>query len=321
MRPLRWRAIVTTIGLLLVTIGLLFAFAEFSVNRKRSEIMVTQSWPQPVTVLRGALIETDKGEIGLQIRKIDQQLAQFEELKRQASSEQAFGRNAKLTNVSNAIKKNEEILLTDKKLLLALKRDLDANLQNPANDEELLAQSLARLPKGNLAYSTPEKMKTGQTAHVVARIGSDEISVNALKSGLPTDQGTATASVASRISTKMKMTLKSADFDITPVSSEEQFVAGDTPTTWQWDISPKHSGKLRLHLAAVVVLNNLARDFTTVDREIAVQVDPIDAAETFAKANGVWILTTLGAGLAGSWAFLKKRKNPKRQDPPTWEKP
>ncbi len=186
------------------------------------------------------------------------------------------------------------------------------------SDDELLDQALGKLRKGNLAYNTPEKMKTGQTAHVVARIGSDKVSIGALEAGILNDQETKTATAQTTVSTRMKMELKSADFDITPLSSEEQFVAGDTPTSWEWDISPKHSGKLRLHLAAIVELNGLSRDFTTVDRDVAVQVDPVDAAETFAKANGVWILTTVGAGLAGLWAWLRKKKKPKQ---PGWETP
>ena len=186
------------------------------------------------------------------------------------------------------------------------------------SEEELLEQSLAKLKKGNLAYNTPEKMKSGHTAHVTARIGSEKVSVQTLKSGMPTDQGTMTETAATPVSTKMKMTLKSADFDITPLSSEEQIVAGDIPTQWEWDISPKHSGKARLHLAAIVELNQLSRDFTTVDRDITVQVDPVDAAETFVKNNLVWILGTLGTAIAAGWAWWKRRKKPKV---PAWQVP
>jgi hypothetical protein len=102
---------------------------------------------------------------------------------------------------------------------------------------------------------------------------------------------------------------------ITPALSHfrisRRILGSATPTTWEWDIVPKHSGKkLRLHLAAVVELNGLSKDFTTVDRDIEVQVDPVDEATKFLKANWQWILTTIGAGLAGVWAWLKKRKKP-----------
>ena len=197
-------------------------------------------------------------------------------------------------------------------------QESDSGSVGTGADDELIEQSLATLKKGNLAYNTPERMKTGSTARVTARIGAGDISVQTLESGMPADQGTKTEAEQTPVSTKMKMTLKSADFDITPLSSEEQIVGGDTPTEWEWDIAPKHSGTSHLHLAAVVELRNISRDFTTVDRDIAVQVDPIDAVTKFVQANGVWILTTLGAGIAGLWAWLKKRKKAKT---PSWETP
>jgi len=186
---------------------------------------------------------------------------------------------------------------------------LEAKSQIPVpSDAELLDQSFAALKRGNFAYSAPEKMKSGRVAHVTARIGSEKVSLRALVSGLPTDQGAKTGTEVTPVSAKMKVILKGADFEITPLSSEEQIVAGDMPTQWEWDVVPKHSGKLRLHLAAIVELNNVSRDFTTVDREITVQVDPIEMAETFTEKNLVWILGTLGTLIAGGWAWWKRRK-------------
>jgi hypothetical protein len=186
------------------------------------------------------------------------------------------------------------------------------------SDDELIEQSLAQLKKGNLAYDTPQKMKTGTTARVTARIGADNISVQTLESGMTPDRGSQIQTESTPVSTRMKMSLKSADFDITPLSSEEQIVGGDTPTEWDWDIAPKHSGTLRLHLAAVVELKDVSRDFATVDRDIAVRVDPINAITTFAAANTVWVLGSLGAGIAALWAWFKRRKKP---GPPKWETP
>jgi hypothetical protein len=186
------------------------------------------------------------------------------------------------------------------------------------SDEEQLEQSLAKLKKGNLAYSTPDKMKSGHTAHVTARIGSENVSLQTLESGLPADGGATTATAATPVSTRMKVTLKSADFDITPLSSEEQIVAGGIPTQWEWDITPKHSGKLRLHLAATVELNNLSRDFTSVDREVTVQVDPVGLAEAFTEKNSIWILGALGTAIAAAWAWWKKRRKPTA---PSWQVP
>ncbi len=178
----------------------------------------------------------------------------------------------------------------------------------PLTDDQLIEQSLARLRKGNLAYNTPLKMKEGSTAHITARIASDKISIEALRSGMPSDQGTSTETEATPVSSRMRMRLESADFDITPLSSEEQIVGGDAPTEWEWDVIPKHAGTLRLHLAAIVELKNLSRDFTTVDRNIVVKVDPVGAVMEFAGKNAVWILGSLGTGITGLWAWWRRRK-------------
>ena len=178
----------------------------------------------------------------------------------------------------------------------------------PPTDDQLIDSALRKLRKGNLAYSTPDKMKSGETAHVVARIAGDTVSIDTLKSNLPTDPGAKIAVAATPVSTKMKMTLKGADFDITPLSSEEQIVAGDTPTQWEWDIIPKHSGTLRLHLAAVVEINDIAKDFTTVDRDIPVQVDPVDEVTGFISRNWQWLIATLTAVVGAGWKYFNGRK-------------
>jgi hypothetical protein len=183
------------------------------------------------------------------------------------------------------------------------------NAPAPSEDPAAaLDNALEHLQTGNLAYSTPERMKMAETAHIVARIASSAISVDTLKAGMPSDAGTQVATEATSITPKMKMTLTSADFDITALSSAEQMVAGSTPTTWEWDIVAKHSGELRLHLAAVIELGKLSKDFTTVDREVAVKVDPVDAVGEFVKGNWQWIIATMTAVVGAVWRFFSARK-------------
>ena len=86
---------------------------------------------------------------------------------------------------------------------------------------------------------------------MTARIGSEQVSGAALTQGLG-QNGETVGTASTPVSVKMKMTLTSADFDITPLSSEEQVVGGTTPTEWEWTVAPKHSGTLRLHLDAAV---------------------------------------------------------------------
>ena len=90
------------------------------------------------------------------------------------------------------------------------------------------------------------------------------------------------------------------------------------PTQWEWDLPDNIPETLRLHLAAVVELNNLSRDFTTIDRDITVQVNPVDMAVTFTEKNLIWILGTSGTAIAGGWAWWKRRKKP---GAPSWQVP
>ncbi|MEO6803148.1 MAG: hypothetical protein ABI197_07890 [Granulicella sp.] len=183
-----------------------------------------------------------------------------------------------------------------------------AGVPVPKDDATKLDDALAHLKPGNLAYTTPPNMKMADTAHIVARIGTDEVSAAALAAGMATDAGTQVTTVATSTTPKMKMTLTSGDFTITALSSEEQMVAGSVPTTWAWDIQPKHSGTLRLHLAATIELNGMAKDFTTVDREIAVKVDPADMVGDFVRGNWQWLIATLTALIGGAWKFFSARK-------------
>ncbi len=186
-----------------------------------------------------------------------------------------------------------------------------ASVDAQPTEEEQIEQSLQSLKQGKLAYETPAKMKMGDSQTVTARIGSEQVDSGTLTQGLGENGGTV-STVDTPVSVKMKMTLKSVDFDITPLNSEEQVVGGRKPTEWEWTVSPKHSGTLRLHLDAVVELKDVSRDFTTVDREIAVAVDPVGAVEAFVEHNWQWILSTLGAGILMAWKFFgaKKKESP-----------
>ncbi len=179
--------------------------------------------------------------------------------------------------------------------------------QAPADTPE---QAFAKLKNnGNLAYFTPDKMKTGSNAVITARIAFADVASSALTSGIDSQQSGSTHVEATPVTSTMKMKLSSADFAITPWSTEEQTVGGPVPTEWKWQVAPLHSGTLRLHLAAVVVVGNLSRDFTTVDRTITVQVDPVNAAESFFNQHAQWILggVLTGIGALFSW-WWKRRK-------------
>ena len=52
-------------------------------------------------------------------------------------------------------------------------------------DDDLAAIEFAALHQGNMAYSAPGAMKTGQSQVVTAEIGSDTVSAEAMRANLP----------------------------------------------------------------------------------------------------------------------------------------
>ena len=153
-------------------------------------------------------------------------------------------------------------------------------------------------------------MKTGETAPVLATIGTEKVTEEQLKEIFSASERAGVQTAQTPVTPKMKMTLTSADFDITPQSSDEQIVVGTTPTEGRWTISPKHSGKLQLHLAAIIELEDLKQDFKTVDREVDVRVNAVNAVESFVGNNWQWLISGTGglAVVGGLWNRVRRKK-------------
>jgi hypothetical protein len=181
--------------------------------------------------------------------------------------------------------------------------------------EQKLDQAFSELKAGTLAFSVPDKMKSTESKIVVASIGSTKVTSENVTNSV-TNNGGQIVTQPLLVTPVMKMELTSADFDIKALSSEEQIVAGNTPTTWRWEVRPLHAGVLRLHLAAVVEIESLKRDLTAADREVTVTVDRADEIAGFFKDNWQWFLGGSAAGLfTAVWGFFKKmRKGSKDEE-------
>jgi hypothetical protein len=104
---------------------------------------------------------------------------------------------------------------------------------NEIDFEQKLQAELDKLSIGNMIFNTPKEMFFDETKEVTLRISRDTIMVN----DLPIENQTITQEI--KISSFMKATLKSNDFDIMALNSEEQIIDGSTATEWKWDITPK----------------------------------------------------------------------------------
>jgi hypothetical protein len=161
----------------------------------------------------------------------------------------------------------------------------------------LVNNALTRLEQGRLAYNPPKEMTVGQTERVTVRIAKDAGAVD-IGTSMP-GSGQATVEPI-KVGTFMKARLQGRGFDIQPLSNEEQVVAGDTFTEWQWDVTPREAGPHKLSLLITVRINvpemgEEQRDFPVKDAEVNVRVTPNMAAQRFMQDNGSWLLLVVVA--------------------------
>ena len=186
----------------------------------------------------------------------------------------------------------------------------------PARNDPVIDE-LGKLDHGEVAFSVPVKMKTGESSTVIARIGNSEISADALQKGMARENST-TQVQETPISLKMKMELTGSDFKIEQLSSEEQIVGGQDPTTWEWEITPKKSGQLHIHLYASIEIKGANKDITTLDKDIPVKVDLVYEGKAFVIKNWKWVWTTVGAAIGFGW---RRAKGESKQEPEVKPRP
>lgn len=190
-----------------------------------------------------------------------------------------------------------------------------ATPQPPQDPAAMVQAEFSRLAAGRILYNPPEEMTEGERERVEVRITQNMTAslTEGLKgSGAPRIEQIPVASF-------MKVRLTSDSFDITPVSSEEQIVAGDTYTQWAWDVVPQRSGThaLILVVTARVKLAGFSdeqRDLDIIERTINVRVNPVYSVQSFISNNRDWLFPTVLVPLImalGGWVWknYSKRKN------------
>jgi hypothetical protein len=95
----------------------------------------------------------------------------------------------------------------------------------------------------------------------------------------------------------MEATLASEDFEVTPLSPEQQFVAAGQDTEWLWEIKPKRTGKLRLFLTLSALINvagqNNAYKVKTFKRTLTINVTFATRVGNFMKGTWQWLWTAV----------------------------
>lgn len=179
----------------------------------------------------------------------------------------------------------------------------------PSNLSEIVENELKKLSSGQILFNPPAEMKVGVQERVEVRIAKT-ITADLYK-GL---RGSGKPQVEIiEIGSFMKVRLTGDDFNIKPLSHEEQIVGGNRAAQWEWDVIPLKSGIhfLTLHVTVRLKLPNGDEeliDHPVFDKQIKVHVNPIYSGKKFIISNWEKIIGfIISSGIIG-W-LVKKWRN------------
>jgi hypothetical protein len=139
---------------------------------------------------------------------------------------------------------------------------------------------------------------------------SPEMTINISESVNATIAKGNTSGEPIRVAPYMEVNLKGSAFDIVPTTESRQFVAGDSPTIWEWDVTPRKIGNQTLDLLAYVIIKmpdgHEEKRALVKSKTIHIQVNPLEKPGTFdfihSLFDGPWAKAI--AALSGCLAFF-----------------
>lgn len=174
------------------------------------------------------------------------------------------------------------------------------------------------LVPGKIAFEAPVEMKLDETKVVEVRIAK-KLNQD-LTEGLAKTGGHIEVEDINEVAPTMSATLQGSAFQITPLSKEDQVIAEDNFTAWDWTVHPTDWGNQTLYLAVCVRLQvrndkEEKRCSPVYQREIAVEVAPMYAATHFIANNMVYTFGLLGSGASALFGgivwIIRRAKKPK----------
>lgn len=173
---------------------------------------------------------------------------------------------------------------------------------------KIVEDELKRLAPGRVLFNPPQEMKVGVKERVEVRITktiTEDLTVGLRGRGVPQIEEI-------KVGTLMKVRLMGDSFDMKALSHEEQVVAGEGFTQWDWDVTPLKSGIQTLLLTVTVRIKipgygEEKIDYPVFERQIKVKVSPIYSTINFIKSYWQWIVSAMIIPIIG-WAVKKWRK-------------
>lgn len=184
----------------------------------------------------------------------------------------------------------------------------------PQDLSQIVEDEIRNLTPGRILFNPPEEMKVGVKERVEVRIVknfTENLSIGLRGRGVPQIEEI-------KVNTLMGVRLNGDNFDINKtLSHEEQIVAGDGFTQWNWDVTPLKSGIQLLLLTVTVRIKILnygeeRKDYPVFERKIKVNVNPIYTTKKFIESYWQWIITAILIPIIG-WFVNNWRKSRKKK--------
>jgi hypothetical protein len=157
-----------------------------------------------------------------------------------------------------------------------------------------IASALARAAEGKILFNPPPEMKIGRAYRVDVRITKNpkEDIAKALS-------GSGPATIESiEVLPFMAVKLEGEDFQIKPLTPENQFIGDDHFTPWDFDVKPLTSGDKSLALAVGIRVKlqpngEESRFYPLFERRIHVKVNIWYSTGTFLASNLQWVVSAM----------------------------
>ncbi|MDQ1611827.1 MAG: hypothetical protein QOG00_1758 [Pyrinomonadaceae bacterium] len=178
----------------------------------------------------------------------------------------------------------------------------------PAPGGDSVDAYLSSLPRGEVAFNTPEKMRLEQSVNVEVKLGKANLAGQLEK--LIKEEGKV-ESHPIKVGNVMEAQLAGAGFEIIPITPAEQPLSDSTPTEWEWQVKAKQEGTQRLHLTLTVVVlvegKERRRKIDTFKKDILVEVTSGSRIAGFVYDNVGWIVTGLLFPLFGGLGWRMRQ--------------
>jgi hypothetical protein len=147
--------------------------------------------------------------------------------------------------------------------------------------------------KGRLADDVPSKMTQGSEQRITVRIAAN--TSQDLTRGLAASNPAHTEDIQVAPYMTVKLIGDAEAFQITPFTPEEQFIATDTYTQWQYSVKPLEAGTKELDLLVGVRVkepgsSQESRFYPTYERKVEVTVDRAYEVKHFLGKKWQWIV-------------------------------